>query len=174
MVKCFAARPRQLLLMLAPMFVLPAFGQIFDVRVYHANAPTYRSLSPTKAFELHERRKQLEYEERIVNVDHGSFCPLVFSMSGAVGPLCSIFLKRLAGMVADEMHISYSSAMAWLRCRLSFALLRSAVMCIRGSRSSHRKPIRGTVLMFQCRWRRVAARRVEVTSTLCTAFSRYL
>ena len=114
----------------------------FDVRVFHANAPAYRSLSPTKAFELHERRKQLEYEERIVNVDHGSFCPLVFSTSGAVGPLCSIFLKRLAGMVADEMHISYSSAMAWLRCRLSFALLRSAVMCIRGSRSSHRKPIR--------------------------------
>ena len=26
--------------------------------------------------------------------------------------------------------------MGWLRCRLSFAILRSAIMCIRGTRSS--------------------------------------
>ena len=36
--------------------------------------------SPTRTF------KQLQYEERIVNVDHGSFCPLVFSTSGAIAP----------------------------------------------------------------------------------------
>ena len=114
----------------------------FDIRIFHANAPSYRSLSPTQAFEFHERHKQLEYEERIVNVDHGSFCPLVFSTSGAVGPLCGTFLKRLAGLVADQSSIAYSEAMAWLRCRFSYALLRSAVMCIRGSRSSHRKPVR--------------------------------
>ena len=27
---------------------------------------------------------------------------------------------------------------AWLRCRLSFSLLRSALLCLRGSRSSKR------------------------------------
>ena len=38
-----------------------------------------------------KRQKQLEYEERIINVDHGSFCPLVFSTNGAVGLLCPLF-----------------------------------------------------------------------------------
>ena len=28
----------------------------------------------------------------------------------------------------------YSQAVGWLRCRVSFALLRSAIFCLRGSR----------------------------------------
>ena len=113
----------------------------FDIRVFHANATSYRPISPDELFRQHERRKQLEYEERIVNVDRGSFCPLVFSTTGAAGPLCDRFLKRLAAKIADKAEEEYSSTMSWLRCRISFALIRNAVMCIRGSRSSHRKPV---------------------------------
>ena len=87
-----------------------------------------------------EDLKRLEYEERIVTVERGSFCPLVFSTSGAVGPLCDRFLKRLAGKMSDLDKANYSEVMAYLRCRISFALLRSAVMCIRGSRSSRHSP----------------------------------
>ena len=134
----------------------------FDIRIFHANAPSYRSLSPTQAFEFHERHKQLEYEERIVNVDHGSFCPLVFSTSGAVGPLCGTFLKRLAGLVADQSSIAYSEAMAWLRCRFSYALLRSAVMYIFGTHDHHTASLSETsTLTFRCRWPRVASLKIE-------------
>ncbi|CAI8057996.1 hypothetical protein GBAR_LOCUS31557 [Geodia barretti] len=31
--------------------------------------------------------------------------------------------------------------MGWIRCRLSFAILRSAILCIRGSRSSRHRPV---------------------------------
>ena len=113
----------------------------FDIRVFHLNAPSYRHMTFQEACQHHQRLKQLEYEERIINVDHGSFCPLVFSTSGAVGPLCSQFLKRLAGKIADKDGADYSSTVAWLRCRISFALLRSTVMCVRGSRSSRHAPI---------------------------------
>ena len=68
----------------------------FDVRVFHSNAPSYRQMTFLEACEHHQRLKQLEYEERVINVDHDSFCPLVFSTSGAIGPLCTRFLKRLA------------------------------------------------------------------------------
>ena len=113
----------------------------FDVRVFHAGASSYRDKSFSDLCQLHQRAKQLEYEERIINVDHGSFCPLVFATSGATGPLCDRFLKHLAGKIADRDSSEYSCVMAWLRCRISFALLRSAVMCIRGSRSSRRSPV---------------------------------
>ena len=114
----------------------------FDVRVFHANATSYRLTNPDKLFRQHERHKQLEYEERIVNVDRGSFCPLVFSTTRTTGPLCDRFLKRLAAKIAEVDEVDYSSTMSWMRCRISFALIRNAVMCIRGSRSSVRKPVR--------------------------------
>ena len=56
------------------------------------------------------------------------FIPLIFSTSGGMGKDSSVFYKRLA-------H-SLSMKTQWLRCRLNFALLRSAILCIRGSRST--------------------------------------
>ena len=112
----------------------------FDVRVFHANAPSNRTQTLQEACRHHKHLKRLEYEEQIVNVDRGSFCPLVFSAFGAVGPLCDRFLQRLAGKISDLDQANYSEVMAYIRCRISFALLRSAVMCIRGSRSSRHSP----------------------------------
>ena len=113
----------------------------FDVRVFTPEPRRTGIIHSLTFCQLHQRAKQLEYEERIINVDHGSFCPLVFATSGATGPLCDRFLKHLAGKIADRDSREYSCVMAWLRCRISFALLRSAVMCIRGSRSSRRSPV---------------------------------
>ena len=113
----------------------------FDIRIFHPNAKSYQGSSLQDVFKHHERRKQLEYEERILNVDRGSFCPLVFATTGAAGPLCDRFLKSLAGKIAEMDNTDYSSTMSWMRCRIAHALIRNAVMCIRGSRSSLRKPV---------------------------------
>ena len=61
--------------------------------------------------------------------------PLVFTTytSGSASPAATVVLKRLAARLAEARDLSYS--MGWLRCRLSFCLLRCAVMCFRGSRS---------------------------------------
>ena len=83
----------------------------------------------------HEPQKRNEYEERIPEVDKGSFTPLVFSSSGGAGPAATTMLKRLANMYAEKKTTSYSEAIAWLRCRLAFALLRSSVLCLRGARA---------------------------------------
>ena len=58
-----------------------------------------------------------------------------------MGQEASTFYKRLADMIAQKRKHIYSVVMGWLRCRLSFALIRSSVMCIRGSRSSHYRPV---------------------------------
>ena len=36
----------------------------------------------------------------------------------------------------DQKDVSYSVVMSWLRCRVSFSMLRSAIDCLRGARSS--------------------------------------
>ena len=113
----------------------------FDIRVFHPNAPSNRSSSLATAYKKHEAAKKREYAQRIRDVEHGVFTPIVLSTVGSMGREATIFYKRLADLVAQKQQRPYALVMNWLRCRLSFAILRSAIMCIRGSRSSLHHPI---------------------------------
>ena len=66
----------------------------------------------------------------------GCFTPLVFSTFGGMSTICNISFKRFASLLADKRDVSYDVVMSWLRCRVSFSLLRSAIDCLRGARSS--------------------------------------
>ena len=48
------------------------------------------------------------YEERIREIEHGSFTPLVFSCSGGMGPLATIVYKRLASLISEKSSQTYS------------------------------------------------------------------
>ena len=85
-----------------------------------------------------EKRRQ--YEERIREVEHGSFSPLVFTSAGGMGPTANVVYKRLASCLAEKQEKQYSTIIHWIRCRLNFSLLRSAIMCLRGSRSTRHHP----------------------------------
>ena len=113
----------------------------FDVRVFHPNAQSYRHSSIPSLYRRHEQTKKREYGDRIREVENGSFTPLVFATTGGMGREATLFYKRLADQISKKNNTTYCKTMAWIRCTLSFSLLRSAVMCIRGSRStSHRVP----------------------------------
>ncbi len=54
-----------------------------------------------------------------------------------LGNEAKTFYKRLASLIlASKWDNPYNNTMCWLRCRLSFSLLRSVIMSIRGARSS--------------------------------------
>ncbi len=107
-----------------------------DVRVFNPHAPTNRNTSIANCYRKNEAEKKRAYEQRILLVEHSTFTPLVFSASGGMAKQCSTFYKRQASRLADKWEHPYSSTLCWLRCRLSFSLLRSAIQCIRGARSS--------------------------------------
>ena len=113
----------------------------FDVRVFHPNASSNRSSTIAAAYRKHETIKKREYAQRVLEVEHGVFTPLIFSTTGGMGREATTFYKRLADKIATKQKTSYSKVMGWLRCRVSFAILRSAILCIRGSRSSFHRPI---------------------------------
>ena len=106
-------------------------------RLYH---PSYRNTSLAQCYRKNELEKRRAYDERIREIEHGSFSPLVFSAAGGMGETAKVVYKRIASLIADK-YKPYSKTINWLRCRLSFSLLRSAVMCLRGSRSSLHHPI---------------------------------
>ena len=115
----------------------------FDVRIVCPTASSYLNKTPATLLAEHESKKKLEYAERIVNVDHGSFTPIVFATTGGIGKEGECFLRKLASSISYKDNTTYSATMAWLRCRLSFALLRATVFCLRGARSSRHRPAMG-------------------------------
>ena len=72
----------------------------------------------------------------MIDIEHSSFTPLIFSATGGMSKLTSNFYRHLAERLSEKKQMSYSVTMGLIRCRLCFALLRAAIMCIRGACSS--------------------------------------
>ena len=103
------------------------------MRVFNPHAPSNRH---PNCYRKHELEKKRQYEQRVREVEHASFTPLVMSATGGMANQATVFYKRLASSLALKWDQPYSSTMSWLRSRITFSLLRSAIQCIRGSRSS--------------------------------------
>ena len=63
--------------------------------------------------------------------------PLVFSIHGGMGRESQPFYHRLADMIAEKKKLKLPTVTAWLRTKLCFSLLKSCLLCIRGSRTKH-------------------------------------
>ena len=107
-----------------------------DIRIFDPMAASYRDLYLEAAHRKNEQEKSRAYEERIQQVDHDSFTPLVFTTLGGMGPRAKSFYSKLADTMAEKKHQPRNQVIAWMRCRLSFSLLRSALLCLRGTRYS--------------------------------------
>ena len=88
-----------------------------------------------KKHEKHENEKKTQYAERVMEIEQGAFTPLVFTTTGGMADECVVYHSRLAELIANKKEESYSSAISWIRAKVSFAIVRSAILFLRGSRS---------------------------------------
>ena len=116
-------------------FWRPMRTAFFDIKVVSPYARSYVHMSSASLFRLAEKAKIRAYEERIRDVEHGDFSPLVFTTAGGMAPQSHLVLKRLAERLSERQDIPKSVISGWLRCRVSFALLRTTLLCIRGTRA---------------------------------------
>jgi len=87
---------------------------------------------------LHENQKKRAYEQRVREVERGSFTPLVMSPTGGLGKAASVCYKHLAFLISAKHDITYSSTMAWIRCSLSFSHLSNVSdVHARGTDTAH-------------------------------------
>ena len=106
----------------------------FDVRVFNPFAFKYRQQKLDKSLASNEQEKKKAYNQRVIEVEHGSFTPLVFTTNGGMGRECQHFLTTLAEKISRKKHQQYSEVINWLRTKLSFAVIRSLVLALRGYR----------------------------------------
>ena len=93
-------------------------------------------------FRSHDREKRRTYEQRVREIERESFTPLVFSVLGGMNKPTEITYKRLASLLATKQSQKYNVVISFICCRLSFSLFQSAIMCLRGSRSTDGRPQR--------------------------------
>ena len=115
-------------------FWTSAQDAFFDVRVFYPFASSYQNSQLASVYKQHESKKRLEYGRRVREVERGTFTPLVFTTGGGMAGEATIFFKRLASLLSEKRNEPYSITMGWLRCVISFSLLKSSIRSVRGTR----------------------------------------
>jgi len=74
-----------------------------------------------------------------MEMEQGTFTQLVFSTTGGMEEECRRYHSRLAELLAIKKGEDYSTTIAWVRTKVSFAILRAALLCPRGLRTLKRR-----------------------------------
>ena len=80
------------------------------------NAESYKELTPKQIYHMHENEKKRLYNRRVVEIEEGTFTPLVFTTTGGMGKECKRYHSRLAEMIAlkkGELYSKVSPDMVW-------------------------------------------------------------
>ena len=90
-------------------FWRPAQNAFFDVRVTNPFCATSMKSSLARVHDNHEREKKLHYNYRVMNIDQGTFTPLIYTVFGTVGKECDKYYKHLCQKIADKQNERYSN-----------------------------------------------------------------
>ena len=112
---------------------------MIDVRIFHHHAKTYKDQNITDIYCRYEKEKQRSYLQRVLQTEKASFTPLVYSTNGGMAREARKFHKRVAQMVSEKTKETYGDVMNVMRTKLSFAMLKSVLISVRGSRGKGRR-----------------------------------
>ena len=99
------------------------------------NSKCYQNKPTSEVFKEQQDQKKHKYQQRVLDVEEGSFTPSVFGNNGEMGNRCQHFLKHLKHKIAQKDTEPYNTVIAWLTMQISFNLSRSVQDCMRGSRT---------------------------------------
>ena len=105
-----------------------------DVQVFNPHSLSNRVVPLLTADRNHESEKKRHCGECARDVKQAFFVPAVMSATGSFGRATAAFYKRIASLRSVKQSESYSHAMAFIRCRISFALQCSCIAGLHGSR----------------------------------------
>ena len=106
-----------------------------DVRVFYPFTPRYRNQSlATMMKTMENQKKKDKYNQWILDDENGSFTSLVFTTNGGMSTETKQFYRPLSQLLREKSDVSYSDARAWVKWQISFSLLQTSIICMRGSR----------------------------------------
>ena len=73
-----------------------------DVRVFNPFAPSNAASSLSTCYKKHENSKKRAYGQRIREIEHTSFTPVVMSATGGLAHEATCFYKCLASLLSHK------------------------------------------------------------------------
>ena len=119
-------------------FWRPGQNAFFDMRITNETCDSQQSSTIPSILRKHEMEKKRQYNQRVIEIEHGTFTPLVFTTSGAMGHECHKFHKSLAEKISQKKDEQYNDVIRYIRVNISFHVLKAVLLCVRGSRSLKR------------------------------------
>ena len=77
-----------------------------------------------------ENEKKHKYNSHVTEIEQGTFTPLVFTTTGGMADECLRYHSRLAELLSAKKQESYATTISWVRAKVSFAILLSALLCL--------------------------------------------
>ena len=114
----------------------PSDRAFFDIRVSHPNTLSNRNLTLEQVYTKNEEEKKRSYNDRVINVERGTFTPLVFLTSGGMSKECKKLNDKLAEKIARKRGERYADVVKCIRTKLRFAMLKSTLVALRGYRGN--------------------------------------
>ena len=106
----------------------------FDVRVTNADNMSQRDRTIESVLRSHEQEKKRQYNARVMEIEQGTFTPIVLTVKGVSGHETNIYHKILAQKISTKSGERYEDITRLIRIKTSFLVLRAALKCLRGSR----------------------------------------
>ena len=111
----------------------------FDVMITNADTDCQQNTPLKSVLKTQEQKKKLAYNRRIMEVEHGTFTPLIFTTTGVMSHECSVYHNAPAEKIAVKQHERYDDVMRYLRIKFSYLALKATLLCLRGSRTVYGK-----------------------------------
>ena len=105
---------------------------IVDIRITYPEANSHRNSTVEKVLAKQEKEKK-NLQPCLERRRH--FTPFVTTTDGLMGKEAQSLLTRLAARLAEKWRSPYSQVMAYIKGRVSIAILRGTSRRIRGSRT---------------------------------------
>ena len=113
------------------------YGQnaFFDIRTTNADCDSQVNKPIKSVLQEHEQAKKRSYNSRVMEIEQGTFTPIVVTVKGVMGQEASRYHKTLAEKIAVKIGEKYEDVTRLIRTKLSFLVLKAALLCLRGSRT---------------------------------------
>ena len=92
-----------------------ALRELFSMLACLTPMPHPTGIQQSSRYGNHENQKKWAYDQRIREVEHVTFTPLVLS-TGGLARQAAVFYKRLANLLSSKINQPYTKTINWLRC----------------------------------------------------------
>ena len=110
--------------------------ELFSILRWSTLSLAHTGISLSSVHKRVEEEKKRKYDQWVWDIEYGSFSPLIFSTNGGLAPISWHVYKRIAALQSEKSSKPYNSIINYIRCKLSFSLLRSTIRCLTGTRSA--------------------------------------